>query len=65
MKVWRCAARRESLPNCRTRSQNHPTQKDVKNEGSSSEFIENKGAKKVLLRVDREQRSSRIFTMSL
>jgi hypothetical protein len=27
------------------------TQKDVKNEGCSSEFIENKGAKKVILRV--------------
>jgi hypothetical protein len=27
------------------------TQKDVKNEECSSEFIENKGAKKVLLRV--------------
>jgi hypothetical protein len=46
MKVWRRATRRESLPNSRARSQNHPTQKDVKNEGSSSEFVENKGAKK-------------------
>jgi hypothetical protein len=27
------------------------TQRDVKNEDSSSEFIENKGAKKVLFRV--------------
>jgi hypothetical protein len=27
------------------------TQRDVKNEDSSSEFIENKGAKKLLLRV--------------
>jgi hypothetical protein len=31
------------------------TQKDVKNEDWSSEFIENKGAKKVVLRVYRKQ----------
>jgi hypothetical protein len=42
---------RKNLPNSPTRSQNHPTQKDVKNEGSSSEFIDNKGAKKFLLGV--------------
>jgi hypothetical protein len=51
MKVWRRATRRESLPNSRKQSQNHPTQKDVKNEGWTSEFIENKGARKVVLRV--------------
>jgi hypothetical protein len=33
------------------------TQKDVKNEGWTSEFIENKGTKKVVLRVYRKQRS--------
>jgi hypothetical protein len=37
---------RKNLPNSPTRSRNHPTQKDVKNEDWSSEFIENKGAKK-------------------
>jgi hypothetical protein len=33
------------------------TQKDVKNEDWSSEFTENKGANKVVLRVYRKQRS--------
>jgi hypothetical protein len=47
----------EFLPNSSTSSQNHPTQKDVKNEDWSSEFVEKKGAKKVLLRVCRKQRS--------
>jgi hypothetical protein len=42
---------RKSLPKSPRRSRNHPTQKDVKNEDWSSEFIENKGAKKVVLRV--------------
>jgi hypothetical protein len=46
MMVWRRATRRESLLNSQNGSQNHPTQKDVKNEGSTSEFVENKGAKK-------------------
>jgi hypothetical protein len=51
MKVRRSTAPRENLPKSSTNSKNQPTQKDVKNEGWSSEFIENKGAKKVLLRV--------------
>jgi hypothetical protein len=40
------------------------TDKDVKNEGCSSEFIENKGAKKVLLRVYRKQTSYTVFPMT-
>jgi hypothetical protein len=48
MKARRSTALRK-FPTSQTRSQNH--QKDVKNEDCSSEFIENKGAKKVLLRV--------------
>jgi hypothetical protein len=32
-------------------------EKDVKNEGWTSEFIENKGTKKVILRVYRKQTS--------
>jgi hypothetical protein len=42
---------RKSLPKSPRRSRNHPTQKDVKNEGCSQWLIENKGAKKVVLRV--------------
>jgi hypothetical protein len=41
------------------------TQKEVKNEGCSSEFVENKGAKKVLLRVYRKQTTYRVLAISL
>jgi hypothetical protein len=39
------------------------TQKDVKNEGWSSEFIENKRAKKVVLRVYSKQSSYPMFAV--
>jgi hypothetical protein len=40
---------------CGAGSRREFSQKDVKNEGWTSEFIENKGAKKVILRVYRKQ----------
>jgi hypothetical protein len=40
------------VPGARIKVRNEVlSQRDVKNEGSSSEFIENKGQKKVLLKV--------------
>jgi hypothetical protein len=39
-------------------------EKDVKNEGWTSEFIENKGTKKVVLRVCRKQTSYLVLTIT-